>query len=618
MRYILLLAIAWLAIATASCNTSSVSPLEWRYLSPTPGSRLNSQGTTLALRNGDKLDPRSIRADQFSVIGNKSGIHPGEARLALDGSTVLFVPDQPFAEGETVTVSVAGNIRALSGRSMSPAKYSFSTLPNSPGIAAQEAGAPVAGLNGADAISGTLSYRTYPELSNVMPISVTTAASGTAAGYIFLTGMGLSQVYDPAIMIIDDAGQPVYIQNFPTKPLRRLATDFKKQTVDGHDYLVYHLGWQPNIGWTNGKGYVLDQSYAITNTWNIANGYEGYGADLHELQLLDNGNALLLSYVPVPYDLSPFGGPVDGSVVDIVIQEQDRSHNVVFEWRGLQHIPLTNSYFSLTATLPVDYMHTNGIEPDSDGNLLISSRNTSDVVKIDRNTGGILWRMGGRNNEFNFNGDSGFWLQHDVRRLPNGNITVFDNGNFHSPSASRQVEYQVDEVNKVLTRTWQFPLDASRFTNIMGNAQRLPNGNTIGSWAVLNKVTEVTPNGSVAIELKLGEWSYRAFRDTWVATPRDPARLIALTGTDPTTATLYFAWNGATDIKFYQIYAGPTITSTTLLTTTGRTGFETSVTLSNLPADTCVFQVRPVRLTGGNLPLSNIARGRDTPVCASR
>lgn len=618
MRFILLLSVACLVITTASCNTNNGDPLAWRYLSPTPGSPLNSQGTTLALRNGDRLDPRSISADQFSVIGNKSGIHPGEARLALDGCTLLFIPDRPFAEGENVTVSVAGGIRTKSGRSLSPANFTFSTIPYSPGISAEIPVTSVAGLNGAGAITGTMSYRTYPELSNVMPITVSAPASGTAPGYIFLTGMGLSQIYDPAIMIIDDAGQPVYIQSFANNTPRPLATDFKKQSVGGQDYLVYHLGWQPNIAWTNGKGYVLDQSYAITNTWNIANGYEAFGADLHDLQLLDNGNALLLSYVPVPYDLTRFGGPADGSVVDMVIQEQDSARNVVFEWRGLQHVPLTNSYFPLTATLPVDYMHTNAIEPDRDGNLLISNRNTSDVIKIDRNTGKVLWRMGGRNNEFNFSGDSGFWLQHDVRRLPNGNITLFDNGNFHSPSASRQVEYQIDEVNKVVTRTWQFPLDASRFTNIMANAQRLPNGNTIGSWAVLNKVTEVTPNGSVAIELKLGEWSYRAFRDTWEATPRDPARLIALTGTDPTTATLYFAWNGATDIKFYQIYAGPTITSTTLLTTTGRTGFESSVTLSNLPANTCVFQVRPVRLTGGEMPLSNVVSRRDTSACALR
>jgi hypothetical protein len=366
---------------------------------------------------------------------------------------------------------------------------------------------------------------------------------------------------------------------------------------------------------------VLNPNYTLSSTWNIGNGYEAHGADVHEFLLLDNGHALLLSYVPGPYDLSPYGGSANATVVDMIIQEQDSAHNVVFEWSGLQHVPVTNTYISLTATGAIDYLHTNAIEFDPDGNLLISSRNTIAINKIDRNTGNILWTLGGRSNQFNFNGDPGFWYQHDIRRLANGHITLFDNGNGHNPPASRFLEYAIDETNHVVTNTWQWPNNNSLYSFIMGNAQRLPNGNTLGSWSTVNRVTEVTADGQVAYDLGLADPTYRAFRYTWEGTPAEAPRLATVTAGNPTTATLYFAWNGATDITRYNIYAGPTLSSTTLLTNTLRTGFETSLALTNLPADTCVLQARPIRqlFAGqtpvGGMPFSNPVYRLDVPAC---
>ena len=618
MKLISLLVVVCLFLVAGDAAPGAAERPVWIYHSPAAGSRFISPATTLAVRHGDLIDPGSVGADLFRVTGDRSGAHKGESRMAADGRTLLFVPDQAFADGETVIVDVASGVRTVGGLTLPATRYAFSTLPHKVAAGSDPGSDFVPRYGLPDQTLARFSYLTYPEFSNVAPITVTTPASGTASGYVFLAGMGVFLAYDPALYIVDDAGVPVYIQNIPVTPPRRLAADFKKQRVNGQDFIVYHLGWQPNVGWSNGNAYVLDQTYSLTNTWSIGNGYEDYGADLHDLELLDNGHALLLSYVPVPMDLSPFGGATDGSVVNIVVQEQDAAHNVVFEWHGVQHIGLTNTYASLTGTVPIDYIHTNAIEADSDGNVLISNRNTSEIMKIDRSNGNILWRMGGKLNQFDFGGDPGISLPHDIRRLDNGNITVFDNGNLHTPAASRQVEYEIDEVSKVLTNTWQFPAGNERFTPIMGNAQRLSNGNTIGSWAVRRQVTEVRPDGTIALELALDEWTYRAFRDTWEATPRESPRLVALRGSDPTTATLHFAWNGATDIQSYEIYAGPTLTGTMLVTTTSRTGFETSLALSGLPADTCVYQVRPMRTTGPSLPLSNAVYRMEAPACLAQ
>jgi hypothetical protein len=58
----------------------------------------------------------------------------------------------------------------------------------------------------------------------------------------------------------------------------------------------------------------------------------------------------------------------------------------------------------------------------------------------------MLWRLGGRHNEFTIVGDPlrGFGFQHDVRVLDNGDLLFFDSGLAHSPPESRALEYRLD------------------------------------------------------------------------------------------------------------------------------------------------------------------------------
>ncbi len=450
-------------------------------------------------------------------------------------------------------------------------------------------------------------YYTYPEFSNFITATVTTPASEVGEGLIFVASMGSFSPAQPGLLIVDDQGEPVYMQLMPRG---MIVADFKVQTVAGVPYLVYHLG-APSFGWTNGSFYVLDSSYTLVDTWTISN---GHGADLHDLQLLENGHALLFSYEPIPWDLSPYGGPADGVVIDIVVQEQDAAKNVLFEWRGSKHIPLTDTYASLTAS-PVDYMHTNAIALDWDGNLLLSNRNLQEVTKIDRQSGAVLWRLGGKANQFSFTNDAGFSYQHDIRRLPNGHITLFDNGNQHSPPHSRAVEYAIDEVNKTVTRVWQYPDDASRYSPFMGNVQRLSNGNTFIGWGSQPWLSEVTADGELALEMRLGGISYRAYRFPWEGLPAQPGRTAVAASGDPATATVYAAWNGATGISAYEIYAGADLDALSLLTVIPRTGFESSVTLSDLPPGICVFRARPLDAHGQALPFADPAYRADLPEC---
>ena len=197
-----------------------------------------------------------------------------------------------------------------------------------------------------------------------------------------------------------------------------------------------------------------------------------------------------------------------------------------------------------------------------------------EITKIDRTTGNTIWRMGGKNNQFTFVNDSiGYSHQHAIRRLANGNFTLFDNGNFHTPAFSRALEYQVDEVNKTATLVWQYRNNPDYVSAAMGYVQRLSNGNTLIGWGDCSTtVTEVTSGGKKVYEMSLPNEvvSYRAYRYQWnvgatatgvVAGPGNTSIPSAMTLNEnypnpfnPTTKISFvLPTTGTTSLKVYNI-----------------------------------------------------------------
>ncbi|MFA5834075.1 MAG: aryl-sulfate sulfotransferase [Bacteroidota bacterium] len=322
------------------------------------------------------------------------------------------------------------------------------------------------------------------------------------SGYIFINNWGGT----PYIAILDNNGSPIFYRKMPAN-----ARDFKVQT---NGMLSYRLA-DPYY-----RFYEMDSSYTVTREITTKN---GFGTDEHELQILPNGNVLLIALENKTIDMSKLvsGGNTNATIIGNHLQEIDPAGNVLFEWKCWDNLNILDAtHVNLTAQT-IDYVHMNAIAVDIDGNILISNRHLSEIMKINRTTGRVMWRFGGKNNQFTYVNDplNGPSYQHDIRVLPNGNYTVMDNGNYHSPSVSRAVEYKLDTVAMTATLVWQYRHTPDRYTWWMGNVQRLPNGNTLINWAdgSLPKLTEVTPGGTVAMELGFVNFnhSYRVFRFPW-------------------------------------------------------------------------------------------------------
>jgi hypothetical protein len=152
-----------------------------------------------------------------------------------------------------------------------------------------------------------------------------------------------------------------------------------------------------------------------------------------------------------------------------------------------------------------DFDHPNSIDFDRDGNYIVSFRRLGQVMKIDAETGAVIWRLGGRRNQFRFIGDplGGFSAQHSARILPNGHILLYDNGARHHPPGSRAVEYALDTLAMSATMVWEFRPQPSLYTPGLGLVQRLVDGGTFIAFAQEGRVTEVGADGLVRWEAEV-------------------------------------------------------------------------------------------------------------------
>ncbi len=249
-----------------------------------------------------------------------------------------------------------------------------------------------------------------------------------------------------------------------------------------------------------------DETFAQVDSFAM----QGYKLDNHYVQLLPNGHCLLIGQEFRYIDMSQLtpGGQPDAYVTGNVVQELNADKEVIFEWHTLDHMSILDSFVGITKK-NIDYAHVNSVRLDpTDNNIICSFRQTTEIVKISRSTGQIIWRLGGQQNEFTFIGEHEenapyyFIGQHCAVRLLNGNLLFFDNGDIGKGSIpnerdySRAVEYDLDEEAMTATLVWEFRHTPDISAGSQGNVKRFDNGNTFILWG-----GGVGPSGVVCTEV---------------------------------------------------------------------------------------------------------------------
>jgi hypothetical protein len=352
---------------------------------------------------------------------------------------------------------------------------------------------------GAKARANELDFTTGPLPSDIPKYTVTSGANAAPGFVMFAVTSGNPSLGGFYALVVDNSGAPVWYRKFGSQ-----ITDFQRQP-NGNFTIYSSFGSEPR------HFYELDPLGDVVGEYSVA----GVETGAHELRLRENGY-LIFGVPDSVMDLTSAGGRANEKVKGQAIEYHRGAE--IFRWNTFDHLTVDEMApdFAIDAA-NIDPWHLNAVEIDTDDNLLASFRNSDEVLKIDSHTGAIIWRLGGKKNQFTFINDplGGFTHQHGVRRLANGDIILFDNGNLHTPQMSRAAEYRLDEHAMSAELVWEYRNNPSLFSNALGFAQRLPGGNTLVCFGTTGHIVEADPSGAKQWELALanpGYFIYRAFR----------------------------------------------------------------------------------------------------------
>jgi hypothetical protein len=421
-------------------------------------------------------------------------------------------------------------------------------------------------------------FHSEPDLG-VPAVAVAANSRALSGGYVML-GLQALRGSHPGVMLIGGVNELTYYGTQPRWPSNVAAWEYAGQRV-----LAYWDGRIVKPGYGVGEATLLNEAYERVTTIRAANGLD---MDLHELRITPQGTALFTCFpVTVEADLRPVGGPRSGQVLESVFQEVDiSSGRLLMEWRSLDHIPIADSYLPFTHQ-PYDYLHLNSVSLTPDNHLLVSGRHTWALYKLDRNSGEVIWRLGGKSSNWRLSPEARFSWQHDSSQPFEKTITVFDDGAAPPIFTERNSRGLVLGLNprsrEVVAASVYLHPGAHVLAGAMGSVQLLPDEQVIVGWGFGPYATQYHHNGPALADYRLpeGQISYRAMRLPWQGHPTWAPQIASTTDARTGQSVLYASWNGSTETAFWQVNAGTSASSLAPAAIAPNRGFETAIQLGS-------------------------------------
>lgn len=293
---------------------------------------------------------------------------------------------------------------------------------------------------------------------------------------------------DGMVYLIDLTGKIVHTWKMPHPPglygyLTEKGTLFYNGKIPNDTY----LGKSPFKG-----GVALEADWNGKVLWEVR-----HPNHHHDGRLLKNGNVLLLCATELSNDAARKvqggrpGTEEKGKIWADYLVEMTKDGRTVWEWRSWEHLDPAKDVITAVQDKRSEWTHGNAVMELPDGNLLVSFRDISTVIKIERRTGQILWKMGA----------PPLSGQHAPTPLPNGNILIFDNGP-HRLDESFPFSRVIEVNSRTSEIVWKYEegIPSNFFSPRISNAQRLPNGNTLVNDGWFGRFFEVTSDSEVVWE----------------------------------------------------------------------------------------------------------------------
>lgn len=556
---------AFQAPAAARCqpvefNTSATLPGTSLSVAPLPDSFDANARTQISLAGVPAAALSSI-----TVKGSRSGKHDGRLRAYSQGDGASFVLADPLTRGETVTVR--GKLR--SAARTQPFSFHFTVATQD--VLPYAKPTPPSGKD----YNEKQHFHSEPALEPP-GVVVTTRSPQSEPGDIFAapySGPG-----PPGTMIFDEAGNLVWFHPLPKNA--SAATNLQVQQLGGQPVLTWWQGYIPPQGFGQGEEVIANSAYQEVGHVHAGN---GYSADLHDFNITPQGTALLTVFNPIDCNLSVVGGPSGGAVTDSVFQEIDlRTGLVRREWHSLDHVPMGDSYSLAThasRAWPYDYFHINSIDQRADGTTLISARNTWAMYVLSTTSGALQSTIGGRHSGVKLGPGTRTAYQHDANTLPDGTISVFDNGSVPKVHPqSRGLVLSLDAQTDTASVVAQYEHSPALTSDSQGNMQQLANQDMFVGWGPRPYFSEYSAGGQLLFDAHMhGSYeSYRGYRFAWTGAPAGAPAIAAAKASGGRVA-VYASWNGDTRTATWRVLAGSSASTLAPVASAPRSGFETQI-----------------------------------------
>ena len=451
--------------------------------------------------------------------------------------------DDPTDAALTIKLAAANATRvSVNGKQHSSSEHTLTLAPGATGEVR---------ITTSDSTGAATTYVVHC-LDNNIPEITTTKTPGATG--IIEELMIFSE--SPSVMVIDNNGVPRwYTDADGAGPFFRYF-----ELKDGSRRYFYSLP-QSNPDPAGSVWYELDDDFyhadLITTVGDLVN------TDTHDIILTKDGkHYVVLAYEPARRDFSSltatygvkkkpasssgrtvalFKGDTDYAsgvglannedTLDSVIQvrtpnqepkNENKKGTEAWIWNSWGYIPLADCVQNPTPRIfPSGYAHLNSVELLPDGDFIASFRGCSTVLRIDRATGDVVWRLGRTNlsdAEWKTLDDAGngqgqapmkilddpygeFCGQHAAYLLENGNLFVFDNGvgclvDPHTGDSvrkdnvfSRIVEYAIDPEHgeAVFQRHHSLHDTFDYVAYFSGHVEELDNGDWLVSWGGISE-----------------------------------------------------------------------------------------------------------------------------------
>ena len=317
----------------------------------------------------------------------------------------------------------------------------------------------------------SITHPTNTEGATKTGFIITSAGIGGAGGF---AGGGSGQ---PAF-IFDMDGDPVWWSSAPSQCSRALM-DWEGKNM-----------WMMELNVDGGGGELRRVSM---DGMDVENAVQGLSNAHHDFTVLPGGIVATVLWTS--------GGE---SASDLVERSPDGT---------IKKVVTLNS--SIYAQGQIGFHANSILYHPSDDTYTISDRYPNLYVKLSR-AGQLLWQFGGSNPVGEFISGGSWQVNHGHHLLDDGTMLIFNNGS--GTGSSPVIGFQLN-ADTTKTATEVFRYSSSSNSPVLGDVQRLPNGNTLVTYSTSGIIHEVTPDGTLVQVFQMGSVGYSMWRETLYGPP---------------------------------------------------------------------------------------------------